>query len=402
MTREEIFALSERYLMPTYGRAPVAPVRGEGARLWDADGREYLDFTAGVAVCSLGHCHPRVVEAVQAQAARLLHCSNLYYIEQQARLAMLLVEHSALDRAFFCNSGAEAVEGAIKLARKWAKAHKGAESYEIITAFNSFHGRTLACITATGQLKYQKGFEPLPRGFRYVPFNDLAALEKAVNEHTCAVMLEPVQGEGGVNVAEPEYLRGVRELCDRERLLLILDEVQTGMGRTGRLFAYEHYGIAPDVVTLAKALGGGVPIGSLLAREEVAQAFAPGDHASTFGGNPLACAAALAVVQVTLEENLPAHAARTGAYLMERLRELAGQYRFVREVRGLGLMVGIELSRPGAPIVARCRERGLLINCVNGYVLRLVPPLVITTREVDEAVAILDLVFREEDAERSG
>lgn len=399
---KEVMALSDRYLMRTYGRAPVAPVRGAGARLWDADGREYLDFTAGVAVCSLGHCHPRVVEAVRSQAERLMHCSNLYYIEQQARLAALLVENSALDRAFFCNSGAEAVEGAIKLARKWAKLHKGKESYEIITAFNSFHGRTLACITATGQLKYQKGFEPLPQGFRYVPFNDLDALCGAINEHTCAVMLEPVQGEGGVNVAGVDYLRGVRELCDRAGLLLILDEVQCGMGRTGRLFAYEHYGIVPDILTLAKALGGGFPIGALLAREEVACAFEPGDHASTFGGNPLACAAALAAVQTLLEENLPANAARVGGYLLERLRELASRYTFIREVRGLGLMVGVELTGPGAPVVDRCREKGLLINCVNGCVLRLVPPLTISAREVDEAVGILDGVLADEALKEGG
>lgn len=399
---QEIIALSDRYLMRTYGRAPVVPVRGAGARLWDASGREYLDFTAGVAVCSLGHCHPRVVAAVRQQAARLMHCSNLYYIEQQARLAALLAEHSGLERVFFCNSGAEAVEGAIKLARKWAKIRKGKENYEIITAFNSFHGRTLACITATGQLKYQKGFEPLPRGFRYVPFNDLSALEDAVNDHTCAVMLEPVQGEGGVNVAGGDYLRGVRELCDRAGLLLIFDEVQCGLGRTGRLFAHQHYGVKPDVMTLAKALGGGFPIGALLAREEVARAFEPGDHASTFGGNPLACAAGLAALQATLEEDLAANAARMGEYLRERLWELASRYPFVREVRGLGLMVGIELTEPGAPFVERCREKGLLINCVNGYVLRLVPPLTITEQEVDEAARVLDEVFKEAMKEGEG
>ncbi|MGQ9496686.1 MAG: acetylornithine transaminase [Desulfotomaculales bacterium] len=402
MGPQEIIALSDRYLMRTYGRAPVVPVRGAGARLWDASGREYLDFTAGVAVCSLGHCHPRVVAAVRQQAARLMHCSNLYYIEQQARLAALLAEHSGLERVFFCNSGAEAVEGAIKLARKWAKIRKGKENYEIITAFNSFHGRTLACITATGQLKYQKGFEPLPRGFRYVPFNDLSALEDAVNDHTCAVMLEPVQGEGGVNVAGGDYLRGVRELCDRAGLLLIFDEVQCGLGRTGRLFAHQHYGVKPDVMTLAKALGGGFPIGALLAREEVARAFEPGDHASTFGGNPLACAAGLAALQATLEEDLAANAARMGEYLRERLWELASRYPFVREVRGLGLMVGIELTEPGAPFVERCREKGLLINCVNGYVLRLVPPLTITEQEVDEAARVLDEVFKEAMKEGEG
>ncbi|MBO8129508.1 MAG: acetylornithine transaminase [Peptococcaceae bacterium] len=389
--------LSERYVMRTYGRLPLALVRGEGTYVWDADGNKYLDFVAGIAVNSLGHCHPKVVAAVQKQAGILMHCSNLYYIEPQARLARLLVENSACDRVFFCNSGAEANEAAIKLARKYAKAQLGDDcKYEIITALNSFHGRTLAAITATGQPKYQKGFEPLLAGFKYVPFNDLKALEEAVDDRTCAVMLEPLQGEGGVNVASEAYLQGVRALCDRHNLLLILDEVQCGLGRTGKLFAYEHYGIEPDIITLAKALGGGFPIGAMLAKERVAAAFSPGDHATTFGGNPLACAAGLAVVETLLQDGLPDNAVRVGRYFKERLEALLPRYEFAQEVRGKGLMLGMQLRIPGASIERRCRERGLLINCVGGNVLRFVPPLVITEAEVDRALEILEAVLSEE------
>ncbi len=395
-TQEEIIALSDKYLMHTYGRLPLAAVRGSGVYLWDASGKQYLDFVAGVAVNSLGHCHPRVVAAVQEQAARLMHCSNLYHIEQQARLAEVLVKHSALDRVFFCNSGAEAVEGAIKLARKYAGKKHGGGRYEIITAYNSFHGRTLAAITATGQAKYQKGLDPLPAGFKYVPFNDLEALRNAVGPHTAAVMLEPIQGEGGVNPATPEYLRGVRALCDEHGLLLILDEVQCGLGRSGRLFAYERYGITPDMMTLAKALGGGFPIGALLATEEAASGFAPGDHASTFGGNPLACAAALAAVHTIIEDSLPEHAERMGTYFTGRLRELQGGYHFVKEVRGKGLMIGMELTVKGAGIVNRCRERGLLINCIGEHTLRFVPPLVVTKEDIDAALEILRAAMDEE------
>ncbi len=390
MNTEEIIKLSDQYVMHTYGRIDLVPVRGEGARLWDAGGREYLDFVSGIAVNSLGHCHPAVVRAVQEQAARLIHVSNLYYIEQQARLAELLVQHSCCDRAFFCNSGAEANESAIKLARKYAKKRYGPEKFEIITAEQSFHGRTLAAITATGQPKYQQGFEPLPPGFKYVPFNDLDALRRAIGPNTCAVMLEPVQGEGGVNVAAPEYLAGVRELCDQNGLLLIFDEVQCGLGRTGRFLAYQHYGVEPDIITLAKALGGGFPIGAMLAKEEVAAAFAPGDHASTFGGNPLACAAGLAAMQETLHGGVLENCARVGGYFKQKLLELAGKYSFVKEVRGLGLLLGMELAVPGAGVAARCREQGLLINCVNNNVLRFTPPLVITEQDVDRAVGILD------------
>ncbi len=395
MNTNEIMQLSDKYVMHTYGRIAMAPVRGEGARLWDAEGREYLDFVAGIAVNSLGHCHPAVVQALQEQIDRLMHVSNLYYIESQARLAEILVENSCADKVFFCNSGAEANEGAIKLARKWAKKQHGSESYEIITAENSFHGRTLAAITATGQPKYQKDFEPLPQGFKYVPYNDLDALAKAVDLHTCAIMLEPVQGESGVRPATKEYLLGVRELCDKNGLLLIFDEVQCGLGRTGKFLAYQHYGVEPDIFTLAKALGGGFPIGAMLAKDQVAAAFAPGDHAATFGGNPLACAAGIAAMQTTIKCGILENCNQVGAYFKEKLNGLAGKYSFIKEVRGLGLMLGMELTMPGASFVNRCRERGLLINCANNNVLRFVPPLVITTADVDTAVEILDEVLQE-------
>lgn len=389
MNTKEIIALSDKYVMHTYGRIGLAPVRGKGARLWDADGNEYLDFVGGLAVDSLGHCHPAVVRAIQAQAETLMHVSNLYYIEPQARLAALLAENSCCRRVFFCNSGAEANEAAIKLARKYAKKTHGPEKYEFITAEKSFHGRTLATITATGQPKYQQGFEPLPAGFKYVPFNDLDALRGAIGPHTCAVMLEPVQGEGGVHPADPAYLAGVRELCDQHGLLLVFDEVQCGLGRTGKFFAYQHYGVEPDIITLAKALGGGFPIGAMLAKEEAAAAFAPGDHASTFGGNPLACAAGLAAMK-TMLDGVVENCAQVGAYLKEKLAALQNKYDFIREVRGLGLLLGMELAVEGAGYVKACQERGLLINCAAGNVLRLIPPLTITEADADRAVAILD------------
>ncbi|GAB6158683.1 acetylornithine transaminase [Desulfotomaculum varum] len=390
MNNQEIAALGQQYVMHTYGRLPVALVKGEGCRVWDADGKEYLDFVGGLAVNSLGHAHPAVAAAICRQAGTLLHCSNLYWIEPQVKLAQLLVENSCADKVFFCNSGAEANEGAIKLARKYAKLNLGPDKYEIITATNSFHGRTLATVTATGQTKYQKGFDPLPQGFCYVPFNDLAALAQSIGPHTCAVMLEPVQGEGGVIPARPDYLAGVAQLCKEKGLLLIFDEVQCGLGRTGKLFAYQHYQVEPDIITLAKALGGGFPIGAMLAKDRVAAAFQPGDHASTFGGNPLACTAALAALTTSIQDGLPENAETMGAYLASRLQELARRHGYVKEVRGLGLMLGMELTVEGKDIVARCQEQGLLLNCTGGNVLRFLPPLLVSCREVDQAVAILD------------
>lgn len=383
MTRtEELIAEGKKYIMNTYGRLNLALSRGQGTRVWDLDGREYLDFLAGIAVNALGHSHPAVVAAIQSQAETLIHCSNLYWIEPQVQLARMLVEASCGDKVFFCNSGAEANEGAIKLARKYAKLHYGPEKHEIITAFNSFHGRTLAAITATGQPKYQQGFEPLVPGFKYVPYNDLKALAAAIGPSTCAIMLEPIQGEGGVVTPDPGYLAGVKELCREHGLLLILDEVQTGIGRTGELFGYQHFGIEPDIFTLAKGLGGGVPIGAIVAREDVAAAFQPGDHASTFGGNPLVCAAALATLEIIRAPGFLKQVQAKGEYFRSLLAELG-------PVRGKGLMLGLELPGPGAEVVARCQERGLLINCTAGNILRFVPPLVVSEAEIKQAVNIL-------------
>ncbi|MBI2972752.1 MAG: acetylornithine transaminase [Armatimonadetes bacterium] len=387
MDTQTVAELSGKFLMSTYKRAPVAFASGQGVRLTDMEGKTYLDFVAGIAVSILGHNHPELVSAIAQQASKVIHTSNLYLISEQAKLGQWLIEHSACDRAFFCNSGAEANETAIKLARKY-----GAQGgrFEIIVADRSFHGRTLAALAATAQPKYHKGFEPLPPGFVTVPWDDLAALESAITPSTCAIMLEPIQGEGGLRFPSPGYLEGVRRLCDQRGLVLILDEIQTGMGRTGRLFAYEQFGIEPDVVTLAKGLGGGVPIGAVLAKARIAEAFQPGDHGSTFGGNFLASTAALAVVTTIERERLPEHAARIGAYLIDRLRPLSRSHPVVTEVRGLGLMVAVELSIDAAQVVDACRERGLLVNAVQPTTLRLVPPLIITRGDVDEAVRILD------------
>ncbi|OIQ09945.1 acetylornithine transaminase [Neomoorella thermoacetica] len=395
MDNAAIVSRGEKYVMRTYGRYPMALVRGEGARVWDADGKEYLDFVSGLAVNSLGHCHPRVVEAIREQAGRLIHCSNLYWIEPQVELARLLVENSALDKVFFCNSGAEANEAAIKLARKYAKEHRGPESYEIITMRRSFHGRTLATLTATGQEKFHHGFAPLPPGFRYVPFNDLSSLRAAVGPRTCAVMLEPVQGEGGVYAANKDYLQAVRALCDDEGLLLIFDEVQCGLGRTGYLFAYQYYEVEPDILTLAKALAGGVPIGAMLAKERAASAFAPGDHASTFGGNPLATAAGVAAFKALLQEGLVENARVLGQYFYQQLEGLVREFPQLIEVRGRGLLLGVEIDGPAGEVVAACQERGLLINSLHGHVLRFLPPLIVTREDIDRAVTILKEALHE-------
>ncbi len=390
MTTKEIIDMGSKYVMNTYGRLPMALVRGQGVKVWDAEGKEYLDFLSGIAVNSLGHCHPKVVEAVCRQAETLMHVSNIYWIEPQVKLAELLVENSCADKAFFCNSGAEANEAAIKLARKYAKQKYGPEKYEIITALQSFHGRTLAAITATGQPKYQKDFEPLPGGFKYVPFNDLAALKEAVGPHTCAVMLEPIQGEGGVHPADADYLQGVKEICRQNNLLLIFDEVQCGLGRTGNFLGHQLYGVEPDIFTLAKALGNGFPIGAMLAKDEVAAAFKPGDHASTFGGNPLACAAALAAMQTMLHDNVIENAAEMGEYFKQKLTVLAEKHSMIKDIRGAGLMIGVEIDGEGSEIVNKCREKGLLINCAGSSVLRFLPPLIVQRADIDAAVDILD------------
>jgi predicted acetylornithine/succinylornithine family transaminase len=395
MDVKKLFEDSDRYIMNTYSRYPLVLRKGRGMKVWSSDGKEYLDFVAGVAVNILGHCHPRVVVAIQKQAQRLIHVSNYYHIEPQIKLAKILVEHSFADKVFFCNSGAEANEAAIKLARKYTKEQGDPGRFEIITAENSFHGRTFAALTATGQEKFHKGFDPLVPGFTYVPFNDVNALKKAVTNRTCAILLEPIQGEGGVRVPDPEYFKQVRALCDEHALLLVLDEVQTGMGRTGKLFAYEHFGIVPDIMTVAKGLGGGVPVGGMLATDRVASGFQPGNHASTFGGNPLVCAAAIATIETLLEDGfILDQCVRMGAYLTEKLGQLKEDFpALVTEVRGKGLLVGMELKREGGAIVKACLEKGVLINCAAGNVLRFIPPLIVQRKDIDHLIEVLRGIF---------
>ncbi len=386
---------SKKYLMNTYDRFPIVLRKGRGMKVWSSDGKEYLDFVGGIAVNCLGHCHPRVVIALQKQAQRLLHVSNLFHIESQITLAKMLVEHSFADKAFFCNSGTEAIEGAIKLARKHAKDHSPHDKYEIITAHGSFHGRTLAALSATGQEKIQKGFEPLVPGFRHVPFNNIEAIREAVSKKTCAILLEPIQGEGGVRMPSDDYFRQVRELCDENEILLILDEIQTGIGRTGKLFAYEHFDIKPDIIALAKGLGGGVAIGAVLAKDSVASSFQHGTHGSTFGGNPLACAAATVTLETLLEDGFILDSCyRIGKYFKDRLEKLKKDFpSIIIEVRGLGLLLGVELTITGAPIVEACTKRGILINCTSGNVLRFIPPLIIVEKEIDHLIDILEDIF---------
>jgi acetylornithine/N-succinyldiaminopimelate aminotransferase len=378
------------YVMNTYSRLDIALVKGKGSYVWDADGKKYLDMVSGIAVNNVGHCHPQVVKAVQRQAEQLMHCSNLYWNEPQVQLAKMIVDNSCGKKVFFCNSGAEANEAAIKLARKWSYDKYGEGRYEIITAEKSFHGRTLAALTATGQTQYQKGFAPLPAGFKYVPYNDLAALKNAITEKTCAILLEPVQGEGGVYSATKDYLTGVKRLCQENDLLLIFDEVQTGLGRTGKLFAYQHSEVQPDVFTLAKGLGGGLPIGALVARGVAADVLGPGQHAATFGGNPLSTAAALATLTVLIENKLSQQAAEKGQYIIEKLQLMQKETPLIKEVRGLGLMLGIELSIEGKTIQDYCQEQGLLINFVHNHILRLIPPLNIAYEDIDKALAIIE------------
>ena len=394
LTNQNIIDLNAQYLCTTYARFPVAFVRGQGCRLWDADGKAYLDFFASLAVMNLGQCHPAVVKAVCDQVSTLTHISNLHHTIPQARLAELLCTNSFANKVFFCNSGAEANEAAIKLARKYG-GDKRDGRYEIITTLGSFHGRTMAAISATGQEKVRQGFAPHLEGFRYVPFDDLAATEAAISERTIAIMVEPIQGEGGVNVPQPGYLKGLRDLCDRNGLLLILDEVQTGMGRTGKLFAYEHEGIQPDIMTLAKALGGGLPIGAMLARGSVAESFNLGSHGSTFGGNAVACAAGVAVVN-TLLGGVLENCRAMGEYFVKRLLELKEKFPFIKTVRGCGLIIGAELDRDGSAIVDTCLKEGLLINCTVGKVLRFIPPLIVTKAEIDEGFVILERVLEKQ------
>jgi predicted acetylornithine/succinylornithine family transaminase len=393
MKNRDVAKITDKYVAQTYARYPIALVRGKGTQVWDADGKEYLDFLAGIAVNSLGHCHPAVVRAIHQQSRKLLHVSNLYHILPQSELARELCRHSFADRVFFCNSGAEANEAAIKLARRYGGEHLGGK-YEILSTHNSFHGRTLATLTATGQEKIRAGYDPLPSGFRQIPFNDLRAAEEAVDEQkTVGILVEPIQGEGGINVPDEDYLRGLRELCDRRGLLLIFDEVQTGMGRTGKLFGYEHFGVTPDIMTLAKALGGGLPLGAMLAREGVAQSFMPGSHASTFGGNPLACSAALAVIQSLLKGGALKNCVKMGKTFVDGLGRLRDRFPFVKGIRGKGLMLGLELEMEGTKIVEACMQEGLLINCTAYKVLRFVPPLTIRQKEIERGLGILEQVL---------
>ncbi|MEW6357101.1 MAG: aspartate aminotransferase family protein [Planctomycetota bacterium] len=393
MKTKDIIKLFDKYVIPNYTRNPVALLRGKGAYVWDAEGRKYLDMFPGWAVDGLGHCHSRVVKAIREQAGKLLHVPNTYYMEPQGRLSELISTHSFGGQCFYCNSGAEANEAAIKLARL----HSPRGKFKIITMHNSFHGRTLATIAATAQPKYHKGLkiDRLVKEFTYAPFNDLKAVQKAVDAKTCAVMLEPIQGEGGINIADTDYLKGLRKLCNRKKLLLIYDEVQTGMGRTGKYFGYQHSGVAPDIMTLAKALGGGVAMGAMVAKKEVAKSLVPGTHASTFGGNPLVCAAAIAVFEAIEKEHLLEHARTMGDYIMNKLRDLQKKCGLIKEVRGKGLMIGLELTVPGGDIAKECMKRGLLINCTHNIVLRFMPPMVVQKTHVDQSLRILAGVLRD-------
>ncbi len=380
-------------VIPCYTKTPLVLERGRGTRVWDAQGNEYLDFFPGWAVSGIGHCHRRVTEAIKRQSESLIHVSNNYYHEHQALLAETLIRHSFPGKVFLCNSGAEANEAAFKLVRKLGNPSRN----EIIAMERSFHGRTFAGIAATGQSKFREGFEPALGGFKHVPFNDFEAIERAVTPKTIAIVLEPIQGEGGVHVAQAQYLSSVRRLCHDKKIYLIFDEVQTGMGRTGRMFAFKNYGLEPDVMTLAKSLGGGFPIGAMIAKKEIADVLQPGTHATTFGGGPLACVASLAVFEAIEKEKLLNNAVITGSHLFKRLRELQKKHSIIREVRGMALMAGVELSVEGKNIYEECLKRRLLINCTQSHVLRIMPPLIVKEKEVDHAVEILDEVLCQEE-----
>jgi acetylornithine/N-succinyldiaminopimelate aminotransferase len=394
MNNAEIVELAHANLVNNYGCMPLAFVRGHGAYLYDADGNRFLDFFCGLAVTSLGHGHPRVVGAIKQQAEKLTHASNVFHTEPMARLAARIAQAFGDGRVFFGNSGAEANEAALKLARRWGHANGG--RFEIISTLGSFHGRTFGTLSATGQEKYHEGFQPLVPGFKLVPYDDIAAIERAVDPNTAAIIVEPIQGEGGVVMPRPDYLVRLREICDRAKLLLIVDEVQTGMGRTGKLFGYQHSGIKPDIITLAKALGGGIPIGAMVARAEVASVLTPGTHGSTFGGNPVACAAALAVFDALEQDGVIANAAEVGQYLIARLHGISKECPAVREVRGQGMIIGIALKHPAKSVVDACFRERLIVNGTADTILRLLPPLTLTREEADAGLGIIERALRAE------
>ncbi len=391
MDKKKLIAEYQEYVMPTYTRAPLVIVKGCGSKVWDIDGNLYLDFFPGWAVSGLGHAHPLVVKALSEQAKKILHVPNNYYNELQAKLAKKISQNSFAGKVFFCNSGAEGVEAAIKLARKYGSPRG---RYEIITMENSFHGRTLATLAATAQAKYKQGFAPLPEGFRHVPFNDLGSVKAKISSRTIAVILELIQGEGGINVAGVEYIQALRKLCNKSGLLLIFDEVQTGIARTGKMFCYQHYNVEPDVMILAKSLGGGFPIGAIIAKRQISDTLQAGTHASTFGGSPLACACGLAVFQAIEQQGLLANVRKMGDYLYKKLTQLQKKYRIIKEIKGKGLMLGIELHQAGQSIYEQCLKKGLLINCTHRNVLRIMPQLGVSTKEINQAIEILDSVLK--------
>ena len=392
-SNQELIKLTNKYVAKNYGRYPIGLVRGKGTAVWDASGKKYIDFVAGLAVDNLGHCPPTVVKAIRKQAGKLLHVSNLYHIEPQSQLASELTRLTFADKFFFCNSGTEANEAAIKLARRWFYDNGQSKRYEIITMNDSFHGRTMASLSATAQKKIHTGFTPLLPGFKYVPFNNIAALKKTLTKKTCAVLIEPIQGEGGVNLAQETYLKTLRKICNEKGILLIFDEIQTGFGRTGRLFAYERYKIKPDIITLAKALGGGIAIGAMGSTNKIIESFSPGTHGATFGGNPLACAASLASLKTLTKKGFLKKTSSTGDYFLEQLYGLRKKFSMIREVRGIGLMLAIELDRPGAEVVTNCMKEGLLINCIQQNIIRFLPPLIITRKEIDLLLKTLSKIF---------
>lgn len=390
MNNRESLEENKKYIMNTYASFPIALERGKGVYVWDVEGKKYLDFVAGIAVNALGYNDSEYVENITEQLKKIHHCSNLYQNKPSIDLAKLLVENSDFDKVFFCNSGAESMEAALKISRKYGNTKKGEDAFEIITMKESFHGRTLGAITATGQDKYQKGFGPLLPGMKYAIYNDFESLESMVTDNTCAIVLEVIQGEGGINEGKQEYLKQVRELCDQRDIVLVFDEVQTGIGRTGKLFGYQVYGVKPDVITLAKGLGGGIPVGAMMAVARVADVFEPGNHASTFGANPIAMTAGITVLNRLLNGGLLENVEKQGKHLRKRLEELKSKHSVIKDIRGVGLIQGIELSINGSELVGKCIDKGLLLVGAGANVVRFVPPLIVSESEIDEAIEILD------------